>query len=164
MEDESFKCPTCGMGELVSEIIDNGSGGGRIVTHYYACGHQQQDVTLPTININHDMVPGLRTRFESGEKSGNQPKYEIDERFAKDDIDKPDEYVENRIFRNRKNSSTVVFHVAQYPSGEIKHIDCKTCGSKYQYNSKDQLEDLFIIDFSSRPKIECLRCHAKFEK
>lgn len=166
MDEEYFKCPTCGIGNLVSEIISDDPDG-QIKTHYYTCGHQQRDITFHPVGVIHNMILESRIILKSGETTvRNKPKFEITERCAKDDFDNPGEPVENRIYINRKTSPPSVFHLTQYTSGKIKHLDCKTgrCSASYSYQTTEPLEDSFSIDLSSLPKIECLRCHAKFEQ
>jgi len=162
MEKKYFKCSTCETGEVVSESFKESPDGERVGTYYYSCGHRVH-IMIATPAI-HRREATISTKLKSGEKIENKSKYGIEEMCKKDDRDDPDQYVSKIYYKNRKNSPCEVFQVIQYASGKIKHVHCYTCNSEYTHTSIDKLENLFHIDFTSRNKIECLRCHAKFEQ
>lgn len=163
MEEKYTKCPSCEKGELVSVTIEEPPNGERDETYCYSCGHRAFTMTAPTAEL-HLHEGTVSTKLKSGEKIENKSRYLIEEMCKKDDMDDPNQYVSKIYYNNRKNSPHTVFQVIQYASGKIKHVHCKTCNLEYRYNSTEKLEDLFHIDFTSRNKIECLRCHAKFEQ
>jgi len=163
MDEKFIKCPSCKIGELVSETIEEHPNGERVETYCYSCGHQAANMIIPTCRIC--LTPEIPSvRLKSGEKVGKKSKYEIKEDGRNNDIDNPNRPVLQMMYWDRKSGQTNVFQVIQYTSGEIKHVHCKTCNSEYKLDSTEKLEDLFIIDVKSHPKIECLRCHAKFEQ
>jgi hypothetical protein len=162
VEEKYFKCSTCEMGEVISETFEESTDGERVGTYYYSCGHRVHIMIAPPAIHLHEATAS--TKLKSGEKIENKSRYEIEEMCKKDDMDDPNQYVSKIYYKNRENSPHEVFQVIQYASGEIKHVHCKTCNSEYRYNSTEKLEDLFHIDFTSRNKIECLHCHAKFEQ
>jgi len=156
-------CPICGIGNIVSEIITESSLGEFYEKYQYSCGHKHSNLQVPTFGAVGD-ITALSTKHTSENETGCNPKFEILERWKKDDQDNPNQPVLNIYYKNRKVIPTSIFQVIKYVSGEIKHVHCKTCDLEYKYNSGDNLEDLFFISFQSGVKIECLCCHAGFEQ
>ena len=163
MDENKIKCPGCGIGELISEIVRDNPNGEHDEIYFYSCGHRHYNCTIPTVTVTYSAEIS-KVKLKSGEKISDKPKYEIEERHKKDDIDNPNVSVWQIFYINRKSSPKSVFQVIKYESGEIKHVHCKICNSEYRYNSIEKLEDLFSVDLRERSKIECLRCHAKFEQ
>jgi hypothetical protein len=163
MDDEHFKCPMCEMEVLVSETTKELPTGERDETYRYSCGHTSFCVTLAAVVIRNIPLPPSAI-MKSVEKINDQPKYEIREIGRIDDIDDPNRSVITMYYKNRGCEPHSFFQIVLYGLDEIKHVHCKTCNSQYNYHSTQKLEDLFFIDLGLQPKIECLRCHAKFEQ
>ncbi|MDO8874216.1 MAG: hypothetical protein Q7V05_16040 [Methanoregula sp.] len=165
MEEKFIRCPTCEIGEQISGIINDGPNGEYQEIYYYSCGHKARNCVLPTLMpIGTPQIPSYT--LESEEKVGrkNNPKYKIENKVKYNDLDNPNRPCHYIWYWDRKCGSTNVFQIIQYPSGEIKHVDCKTCDTNWDYRQKFGYNDLFILNLEGKTNIECLYCHAKFEQ
>ncbi|WP_048173298.1 hypothetical protein [Methanosarcina siciliae] len=169
MVDEIVFCPICGQGTLDSEEIEESSSNEYVETFYYSCGYKLVKIKISaTTKVKAE--PKKMVSRSGNKTNGKHQEYEIEERFRKNDLDQPGKPTLERIFINHKENPTSIFHAVKYcESNEFKHMDCKTCGNSWRYDSGFPMQNYFSFEFNpedSYPhgfKIQCLKCNAKYE-
>jgi len=160
---ECLQCPICKQGVIDYKSIDSQNETQLFETYYYSCGHDSKICEFTEeIKIN----PILNNIYaKSLEKIGKKRVFELEQKYQTNDMDNPDRNVW-QIFFTKRNSSTVTiqFQIVTYESGTIKHIHCKFCNTEWKYRDNFGHEDLFILNLGKKTYIECLYCHAKFER
>jgi hypothetical protein len=168
MLDGFSMCPICGQGIIVSQVIEDNQSSERIECYRYSCGHKLDRVH---ISVKTGIKAGLKTKSRNGAFIGRKKReYEIEDRYRNDDRDYPGKETIETVFIHHGTNSTSAFHVVKYSeSEELKHIDCKTCGNGWRFNSVYPLENYFLIEHNPKEtylhcfKIQCLKCNAKYE-
>ena len=161
MTDEFSTCPSCGQGVLVSQIIvDSGC-----IENHYSCGHK-----LDRIYVSEKILvtAELKTKSRNGAFIGKKKReYEIEDR-CRIDIDSG-KVADEKIFLHHKEKTSAFHMVVFEESNELKHIDCKKCGSNWKSNFNLPVENYFLIEHDPEVgyfhsyKIQCLKCNLKYE-